>query len=339
MTIRRTILLFCLLLLPLAAVAEEGAQTYVIKKGDTLWGISNRFIKDPYYWPNLWSNNPEIGNPHFIYPGQTVAIYDGRLQIVPVTPAPPVEEVETTPTAEPAVPEEPAAEPEEVTLIASGGVKGFIDQSKTVGVGTLVDTVDNRLLMAKGDRVFVTLRAPETTSPGDKFSLFELGKEVQHPVTGETVGYQATALGALQIIEQGPDVATAIIVDSSREIQRGALLQPYRAPLAEVALKKAEKPLAGYIVSANEGKIALSQQDIIYVDLGTEDGLEVGNLLYVSRQRKATEYALGAKELQLPDILLGSAVVVETHPHTAAALILKSAQSMFRGDRVTAATE
>ena len=78
MTIRKVMVLACLaLLLPMPALAQSGknsGQTYVIKKGDTLWGISRRFLKDPGYWPDLWSNNPFIGNPHFIYPGQRVAL-------------------------------------------------------------------------------------------------------------------------------------------------------------------------------------------------------------------------------------------------------------------------
>ncbi len=342
MTIRRTVMLCCLLLLPLAAMAEEGVQTYVIKKGDTLWGVSERFLKDPYYWPNLWSNNPEIGNPHFIYPGQTVAIYDGRLQILPAAPAP-EPPAETAPPAEAVSPEAApvaaATEPAAITIRAKDGAKGFVDRSAIAGVGTLVDTVDTRLLMAEGDRAFVTLREPGSARPGDRFSLFELGKEVLHPVTGEPVGYQVAELGTLQITEKGTKVATAVILDSFREIQRGALLRPKRDAVEEIELKKAAAPLTGYVVSANDGKIALSQHDIVYVDLGAEDGLEAGNLLYISRQRKATELAVGAEELQLPDVLLGSAVVLETQPRSAAALILKSADSMYRGDRVTAATE
>ena len=64
----------CLLLLPLTALGADKPQTYVIKKGDTLWGISEKFLKDPDYWPSLWSNKPFIRNPHLIYPGQKIAI-------------------------------------------------------------------------------------------------------------------------------------------------------------------------------------------------------------------------------------------------------------------------
>ena len=79
-------------------LGAEG-QIYIIKKGDTLWDLSQRFIDDPYYWPNVWAKNPEITNPHLIFPGQKIRILDGRLEILPaygeaekdqpVIPAPP----------------------------------------------------------------------------------------------------------------------------------------------------------------------------------------------------------------------------------------------------------
>jgi len=340
MTIRKTFLLFCLLLLPLSASAQESARTYVIKKGDTLWGISERFIKDPYYWPDLWANNPDIGNPHFIYPGQKLAIYDGRIEIVPAEPAP--EEMAVEPTEEPtAAVAEPSVEPApEITINTMGGARGFVGADELENAGVLIDTVDNRILLASGDRVFVKPAESSAMHPGERFSLFETGKEIEHPVTGDVVGYQVAELGALQITETGPKVATAIITDSYRETQRGALLRPYQPPVQEISLKKAAKPLSGFVLEGGgDGKIVLSQFDVIFIDLGAEDGLEVGNLLYISRQRQATELAYGAEKLQLPDVLLGNAVVLETHPRTAAALVLKSADSMYRGDRVTTVTE
>lgn len=345
MTIRRTMLFFCLLLLPLTAPAQEGARTYVIKQGDTLWGISEQFIKDPYYWPALWANNPDIGNPHFIFPGQQLAIYDGRIEIIPAHPAPPVvaEPVAAAPEAEAAA--APAAEPvvpapsPAITVRTLGGARGFVGTDELAPAGILVDTVDNRILMASGDKVFVKPQDSGAMHPGDRFSLFATGEEVLHPLTGAPVGFQVAELGSLQITESGRKVATAVITDSFREIQRGALLRPWQPPIQEIALKRASHELSGYVIAGGDGKIGLSQFDVIFVDLGAAEGLEAGNLLYISRQRLATELAYGEEELQLPDVLLGSAVVLETRPHTAAALVLKAADSMYRGDRVTTVTE
>lgn len=337
MTIRRMILFFCLLLLPLAAPAQEGARTYVIKKGDTLWGISERFIKDPYYWPGLWSNNPDIRNPHFIYPGQTIAIYDGRIELIPAYPEAPA--ATTATEADTPLPWAPLPEPSPaITINTLGGARGFIGEDEIAHAGILVDTVDNRILMASGDKVFVKPQDPAAIRPGDLFSLFATGEMVLHPVTGQPIGYQVAELGSLQVTESGRKVATAVITDSFREIQRGALLGPWQPQVQEVELKKSVHELSGYLIAGGDEKIALSQFDVIFVDLGAADGLSVGNLLYISRQRMATELAYGEEELQLPDVLLGSAVVLETGPRTASALVLKSVDSMYRGDRVTTVT-
>jgi len=342
MTIRRTILFFSLLLLPLAASAQDGGRTYVIKKGDTLWGISERFIKDPYYWPGLWANNPDIANPHFIYPGQTLRIYDGRIEIVPAYPEAPAVEAAPATTADvaPAPPQAALPEPAPaITINTLGGARGFVSDEEIATAGVLVDTIDNRILMASGDTVFVKPHDPAAVRPGDRFSLFAIGDRILHPVSNVPLGHQVAELGSLQISASGDKVATAVITDSLREIQRGALLLPWQPAAKEIELRKAARELSGYIVAGGDGKIALSQFDVIFIDLGAVDGLEVGNMLYVSRQRMATELAYGEEELQLPDVLLGSAVIVDTRPRSAAALVLKSVDSMYTGDRVTTVTE
>jgi LysM repeat protein len=346
MTVRKALILICLLILPLSAWAKGETRTYVIKKGDTLWGISQQFITDPYYWPNLWANNPFITNPHLIYPGQTVAIRDGRIEIVPVSPEA-AETADETPAQE--IVEAPAAmeewkqqlpEPvESITIKTIGGGQGFVTLKELDALGTIVDTVDNRILMGEGETVFVDMKELSTTRPGDKFSLVEIGKEVRHPFTEELIGYQVADLGSLKITEIHPRIATAVIDYTFREVHRGALLLPYQAPLKEVVLKRADRSLDGVIISSGDGKIALGQHDIIHLDLGALDGLEAGNMLYVSRQRQASDLGLQGEQLQLPDMLLGSAVVLETRSHTASALLLKSADAIYRGDRVSTVTE
>ncbi len=144
--------------------------------------------------------------------------------------------------------------------------------------------------------------------------------------------------GALTIDQIHPSVATAVITSSSREIERGAKLRPWQPPVQEVVLKKARQALTGYLVAGGSDKIALGQYDVIYIDLGAQDGLDAGNLLYISRPRQATDHAL-RQDLQLPEVLLGSAVVLETQLGTASALVLKSVGPIYRGDQVTTEVE
>lgn len=347
MTVRRLLLLLLLplLLLPAPALSAEDVIIYTIKKGDTLWGISQKFLKDPYYWPNLWANNPDLTNPHFIEPGQQLRIYDGRIEIVPAKPgAEPTAVAETTTEAAPtpeaaAIPQSTAAsaaESSETTLKAPAGV-GFISMEQLDGIGTVVDTVDNRILISERDKVFLQMKQP--VGVGEKFTLFELADPVIHPATGQPFGYRVRDLGMVEVTEIGTQVATGIVRRSFREIRRGAKLIPYVVPTTEISLKQATQPIQGYLVDAYTPRATQGQNDIVFLDLGSADGLAVGNLVYISRSRQASERADKSLQLQLPDLLAGSAIVIEAREHTATALILKVTGPIYRGDRITAVTE
>lgn len=340
------LLLLLLLLLPPAALAEqEEGQVYIIRKGDTLWGISQRFLKDPHYWPSLWSNNPAITNPHLIQPGREVRIYGGRIEFVPVRPeAVPTVAAETAPapaaesgaTVEAAPPAPPVEEV--VTIRVPGKIEGFISSEEIDAAGAVVDATDGRIMLATGDSVFVEMANLAAVNPGDRYIVLRVGNEVLHPVTGARIGFRVLDLGNLTIAAVHSKVATGLITSASREIERGDRLVPWQPPVQEVALKQASQPLTGFLVDGGSGQIAVAQYNLIYVDLGAADGIEPGNMLYISRPRRATDLA-GRQELELPDLLLGSAVVLDVRPETAAALVLKSTGPLLRGDRVTAATE
>ncbi|RMF48402.1 MAG: LysM peptidoglycan-binding domain-containing protein [Deltaproteobacteria bacterium] len=337
---KRTILLLLALSLLLAGTAlaqkSPAERIYVIKKGDTLWGISQRFLKDPYYWPNLWSNNPFIANPHLIYPGQKVRIYDGRIEIVPEVAK--KEEPAPAPQPEPAAKEEPPPAPEpveEITVRAMDTAAGLISLEAIDSAGTIVDTTDDRLMIATGDTVFCQMKNLAEAQPGDVYSLIEVGSEVTHPVTNQPFGRMINQVGTLEIVAVNEQVATGRILNATREIHRSHLLVPFTPPQSEIVLKKSSRPASGYLVAAKQDKIGLGQFDIVYIDLGSDDGVETGNLLNVTRQRQPSEFAIDRTDLKLPDMLLGQLLVLDTTPHTATTLVLKAVEPLLRGDRVS----
>ncbi len=353
MTLRKTVLLICLLLLPLSSLAAaEDPLIYTIKKGDTLWGISDRFIKDPYYWPNLWSHNPDIPNPHFIYPGQKLAIYDDRIEIIkaePETepePLEPVADAQVTDvepvedmTPEPII-EEPlvGGEPEdEIKIKIPGGGIGMINLDTLENAGTIVDTTDDRMIIGKGDIAFIDMKDLDVASPGTTYAIFDLGDAIRHPKTDKKMGYMVYEKGTLIITDINDEVATAKITDSKQEILRGARITPFIAPEQQIALKRAQDDLSGYLIASKRGQSTMGQHDIVYIDLGLSDGLEVGNMLYISRARKSSTFSTSNKKL--PDVLLGQAVVVKASKNTAAALILKTVNTVGIGDKVATFSE
>ena len=350
---KKVLLLLCLGLFPLTATAQEKMsaarenipKTYVIKKGDTLSGISQRFLKDINYWPSLWSHNQQITNPHFIYPGQELNLLGARVELVPgeVSPLETVAAVVAAPPVEMAAvaPVEPiSATQEEIVIRVPGGATSFIATEELESAGLVIDALDSRILLATGDKMFVEMNNLPATKIGDRFTVFTVRQEVTAPVSGEKIGVQVADLGVAEIVAIHQAVATALITSADLEIGRGARLRPWQPEVREVSLKRAESTIAGTIVAGGSGQIALGQYDIFYADLGSEDGLLPGNLLYLSRPRQATALAVGKEDLPLPDVLLGSAVVLETRSKTATALILKMSNlPIHRGDRVTTATE
>ena len=330
MKIKRLLLTGCLLLLlcPCTAFAEEEPIIYTVKEGDTLWSISQRFIKDPYYWPNLWSHNPDVGNPHLIYPGQTLRIYEGRIEIVPVT------------EGDPAVEEAAVVTPEAVELVSTyGGSRSFIGDEELDNLGTLVDTIDNRVLIGEEDKVFLEMHDLASVKVGDEYELIDIRERIRHPITRKKIGYQIVQVGKVKIEEITPSVAVGLITDAMFEIERGARLRPVVVIPPKIPRKFADQSLNGHIVAADEGKVALGQWDVIHVDIGAAAGLERGHQLDLFRVRETTDYALN-DDLRLPNIDLGDAIVLEVRQNFSEALITKIGKvPLYRGDQVVTKTE
>lgn len=343
MNLRRFILTACLLLMTLPGVvlAKEKPIIYTVEQGDTLWDISQRFIKDPHYWPNLWSNNPDIGNPHLIYPGQKLRIYDGRIEIIPVG------EGSETGTSDIGA---AVVTPDEILLISTyGGAHSYISTAEEESLGTLVDTVDNRVMVTVGDKVFLEMADLAATNPGDVYELITMGPRVFHPAAEKrfghqleknAIGFQTIQLGTLEIKEVTPSVAVAEILTATREIKRGSKLRPYKQVPDRIPRLLADTVVEGYILSDDIGKLAMGQWEVILIDIGEEDGLQVGHELDLYRKREATEQVDKTKILELPDIDLGDAIVLEVRKGFAEALITRTTNlPLYRGDQVRTKTK
>ncbi|MFO7831455.1 MAG: LysM peptidoglycan-binding domain-containing protein [Desulfuromonadaceae bacterium] len=305
---------------------EQEPYIYTIKKGDTLWGISERFITDPWYWPNLWANNPFIRNPHLIYPGQKVAIYDGRIELLanyPEGEAPP-EEQDLVVMPEPE---------EEITISTHADLRSFISDAELESSGMIVDTVDDRIMMTKNDTVFIQMD-DEMAQLGAQYDLYKIGDLVTHPHSGAKLGHKTTWVGSLELSDAHTQVYSGVITSAVQEIERGTILLPRVEPEGEIVLRRADETLNGTVIAGQQRQLSLAQGDVLYVDMGTEAGLHTGNMLTIVRPRTASELGLQKEDVELPDTLLGRALVVKTDPSTAAALVLKAAEPIVRGDFV-----
>ena len=324
--------------------SSSAYRTYEVQKGDTLWGISKKFIEDPYYWPDLWANNPDIQNPHFIFPGQKLRIYSGPIVVVGV------EEEKLSPALEPEVVTSdvtpvqatPVVMVEEPVFIAVPAGISFISLSEQSAGGTIFDYPVARHFAGSGDTVFVRVPAETSVAVGDQLQIVKSRADIIHPVSKKRFGFQVDQLGVLEITALGKDLHTAIIRKSFREVERGAWLSPQRALKEQIALRRATAEMSGMVIATALNKEMQGQNEVLFVDLGENHGLTTGNLLTLTRPRKATDLAeiKNSRDAAVvyPEEFIGYALVVDTNPETATAVILKALGPVVIGDQVRAQT-
>ncbi|HEY6838596.1 MAG TPA: LysM domain-containing protein [Geobacteraceae bacterium] len=309
--------------------AESEPTVYVIQKGDTLWGLSDRFLKDPHYWPDLWSRNQSITNPHLIYPGQKVKVFPDRIEIegaaVPK---------EAPAAAVAAAPEQPAEVPVKERAFTVTGAEGFLLEKDINPSGFIISTYQNREIVGEDDIVYADVGRINGAKPGDRFSIFKKMGQVSHPVTNFILGYKVIPLGTLQLSETEEKASRAIITKSYQEIGAGSFLLPYRERRREVPLKAASQELSGYIVETKTGNNAIAAGDIAFLDIGRKHGAEPGNMLYVVRDVAVDQRFIDVPVGKLPEELIGAVVLVDVGENTSTALVVKSIDTIYHGDRV-----
>jgi hypothetical protein len=255
------VVLFLSLFLSLSIMAQEKKEAegiYTIKKGDTLWDISAKFLNDPFLWPKLWQRNPYITNPHWIYPGNPVrlsAFEEAKKQEPPkVVEEKPKEVKEVKPEAvevkevkkaepppvvekkpEAIVEKKPVVEKRVVPEIRSAGFIGGFDYR---GIGVILDNKEGKNLMAEGDVLYLAFKTAETISIGNKYTVFRASDIIRDPVTDRKIGRKYNISGNIEIIDQYGNFYTARVLEAFDAIYKGDMIQPYSKEKMEIEPKR-----------------------------------------------------------------------------------------------------
>jgi len=334
----KLLLLAMFLIVPCLAFAQEQEEPtiYVIKQGDTLWGLSERFIKDPKYWPNMWSKNSQITNPHLVYPGQKVRVFPDRLEFIPKEEAAAPKKAPTvTASGATVATTESLAEVAKERTYSVRGSEGFILEKETRPSGTIISLNNNRNIAGDDDIVYTDIGRERGVKGGEKFSIFRKDGTVSHPASNEILGTKITPLGTVQLTDLEKSTSRAIITKTNQEITPGSYLLPARENKPrEVTLKMSARELKGYIVDSYSGISIIAAGDIVYTDLGSDHGAEPGNMLYVVRDVTIDVSSTTGYTQRLPQELLGALVILETGKRTSTALVVKSIDAIYKGDRL-----
>jgi hypothetical protein len=356
---------------PTPAAAEEGeTQDYTIQKGDTLWDLSNKFLNNPWYWPKIWSLNPGIENPHWIYPGNPLKIRaGGKVGVTQVESENTAKEAEEE--AEPSVPGKQKYDAVDLAVVrhgerefyddgvsasgklafeASDAIKvkpsGIISSDDLASAGELQGSFEEKSLLSMHDTAYAKFKDGGSAKVGAKYTIFRKEGPVLHPTTRQPVGERVRVLGEAKVLSVEKDVATVRLLSSNSEVERGDLIGTWTTTdLRQVKPKPNSKSVDAIILaSGNEDLSALGQYHQVYLDRGSSDGVEEGNTFVVRRAGDGlgaiggplavsyTDRGQGRAE-DNPEESVGLLMVVDVKGKVSTALVLKAVRELQPGER------
>jgi hypothetical protein len=312
-------------------VAPDAPQTYVVQPGDTLWDISSRFLTDPWYWPEIWHVNPQVANPHLIYPGDTLSLtwVDGQPRVSLASGGP----VRLSPR----VREHPLSEA--INAIPYERIAAFmsrpavLSEDQVKGAPYVAHGRDHRLASSVGNDVYV--RRMTKVPTGSRYMIYHVGDELKDPDDGDVLGYQGLFTGEADLLRSG-DPATLRVVDSARETLEGDILLPVTSEYKMDFIPRAPKSdVEGRVMSIIDDRTVVAQYDIVIVNRGSKHGLEPGNVLALYQAgeevRDVTPNAVSRK-LQTPEERTGVFIVFKAYDRLSYGLVMESDREVHVGD-------
>lgn len=312
------------------------ALEYTVKKGDTLWDIAEYFLRDPWLWPELWNANPQVANPHLIYPGEILYLVwvDGRPRLQREPPAKQnlvrlSPRVRTTPL-EAAIPTIPV---EAIRAFLRG--PRVIDKDDYEALPHIVAFGDRRLLGSSEADAYIK-GSEEAT--GYAYRVVRRGQEYKDPDSGKLLGYEAIPIAQADMREFG-DVSHAVLSESLREARKLDRLMPlsYLDFHTDFYPRAPEQDIEGEIIAVYDGVTQIGQYQIVTINRGSRHGVETGHVLRV-RQRgekvKDPKSWAFAPRVQLPHVDAGEMMIFLTYEDLSYGLIMRATRAIHVADKV-----
>jgi LysM domain len=328
-----------------AAVGQPASQpvlnpshpdTYVVQRGDTLWDIAAMFLRDPWYWPEIWQVNPQIANPHLIYPGDILSLAyldDGRPVIQVERGGGGVERLSPRVRSEPleeAIPTIPFE-----TLRAFLARPAVLDEGQLKTLPYIFANADG-LLGSAGKDVYVR---GATADAGNVFNIVHPGDELIDPDDGSVIGYEGLYVGQGRVEATG-DPTTVRIIDSAREARIGDyLIDEENVTPVNFLPRAPEQAVDGRIISVVDGVSMIGQYQVIVINRGARHGLQPGHVLSVYRTGEVVRDKTKGRghfneKVRLPDTFAGTTMVFRTFDRMSYALVMEAEREIHVLDTI-----
>ncbi len=325
--------LIFLLVTPAAAeetqkeIEYEAGFYYTVKKGDTLWDISQRFSDTPWQWPDLWKENDQLPNPHWIYPGERIRLYrksdKHRYQTskkVVATVAPHVA------VSKP----EPKPAPEVNFFYNRMDRVGFIRKPPVKPLGSIFKVLEDKDLISVGDQVYI--RQPETGqvsdfAPGSRLVVYRTLKPTDDRHSEKKIGTQHYLLGVLSITKNEPQYAIAKVIENFRAMHPGDLLMAYDAPNPEIPVTESTPGIKGQIICTEDHTQLVGTHVVAFIDKGENDNIHRGqqyNIYYQETEAGIT----------LSPVKVGSLIVLHTEKTTSTVFVTNASRKITPGQMI-----
>ncbi|MDN5870745.1 MAG: LysM peptidoglycan-binding domain-containing protein [Nitrococcus sp.] len=316
---------------PIAAAETPFKQghpsEYTVQPGDSLWEISARFLKNPWYWPEIWYANPAIENPHLIYPGDIIKFItiNGKPRLV-------VQRHGGTIKLSPKIRVEELQQP--VPTIPISALRPFLTGDRMVSAeqwrhaAHIVAAADEHVMGARGDSIYVRGLSGDAAS---RYSILRKRAPLVDPESGAVLGYQATHVGEA-VCKPSAEIATCIISRSNREVLPGDRLMRVeeRALKGRFYPKPPARPIEGVIIAVMDGVSQIGQYNVVAINRGETQGLKAGDVLLVYKAgRQVIDRFNGRHDrVQLPAERAGSMIIFRTFPRMSFGLIMEATRAM-----------
>ena len=326
---------------PGPVLAPGAPDSYVVKRGDTLWGISKTFLRDPWYWPEIWHVNPQIQNPHLIYPGDTL-----RLVYIDGQPRVTLERGAAV-RVEPRVRSEPLEDA--IRSIPYEIVAAFMSKPSVVSAEDfkkapyVLAAKDKHVVMAEGNTIYARgFHGP--VQPGTQYNIVRLGEKLRDPDGGDVLGYDGLFTAAAKVT-RGGDPASLLMTESARETLAGDRLFSGSVDVPLDFVPSAPKvKVSGQIISVHDGVEMIGQYQVVVINRGARHGLVPGNVLSIhrigevvpDREKNGLVHNLTvfAKNVQLPEERTGTFMVFKTFDRISYGLVMEAKSTIKVLDKV-----
>jgi hypothetical protein len=338
-TVRYLITAFFLVLSTIShslTLKPDAPERYTVKKGDTLWGIAERYTDDAWQWPNIWYQNNQVKNPHLIFPGDIIGLMNigGEMRVTVVSRGEESRTVKMTPTAR--------IEPIEsaIPTIPMDAIMPFIVSNRIVERKDLNDAP--YIVSAGTDRVINGAggvsygRGDFSEGAANAYGIFRASEVYRDPITDEVLGLEAKEIGLANVKSLEKDIVTLDLIKTTQQVKEGdrLLTTENRQLVARFQPKAPDEYINGYIISVPGGVTQIGQYSMIVINKGTREGISEGSVLDIMKKGQTIRDRTKEEQVSLPSEKAGQLMVFRAYEKVSYALVVKATRALKVGDQV-----